>query len=142
MASKIGNIVFDCAHPRELSHFWANVLGYPSQEWPPEMRAELIGQGVTEEQLASRSIAEDPSGEGPRLFFQKVPEGKVAKNRVHLDINATVGRHATPAEVDAEKDRIVALGASVIRHYDLTFGSFPEYHYVMADPEGNEFCIQ
>lgn len=142
MASKIGNIVFDCANPRALSHFWSDVLGYPRAEWPPEMKAELLAGGLTEADLDARGIAEDPDGVGARLFFQRVPEGKVVKNRVHLDINATPGRRASRDEVDAEKDRIVALGAAVIRLYDITWGPVPEYHYVMADPEGNEFCIQ
>lgn len=142
MASKVGNIVFDCADPRALSHFWADVLGYPRAEWPPDLRAELLASGLTEDDLAARSIAEDPEGVGPRLFFQRVPEAKVVKNRVHLDINATPGRHATPEEVDAEMERIVALGATVVRRYDMLWGQFPEYHYVMADIEGNEFCIQ
>ena len=142
MAAKVGNIVFDCADPRTLSHFWSDVLGYPRAEWPPEMRAELLAGGLTDEDLDNRGVAEDPEGAGPRLFFQKVPEGKVVKNRVHLDINATPGRRAGREEIDAEKDRIVGLGASVIRLYDIMWGPVPEYHYVMADPEGNEFCIQ
>lgn len=142
MPSKVGNIVFDCANPRALSHFWSDVLGYPRAEWPPEMRAELLAGGLTDEDLDNRGIAEDPDGVGPRFFFQKVPEPKVVKNRVHVDINATAGRRATPEEVDAEKDRIVALGATVIRKYDEPWGPVLEYHYVMADPEGNEFCIQ
>ncbi len=142
MPSKVGNIVIDCAHPRELSHFWADVLGYPRAEWPPDMRAELRAAGLTDDDLSKRSIAEDPDGVGPRFFFQQVPEEKVVKNRVHVDINATPGRRATPEEVDAEKDRIVSLGATVVRRYDQRWGPVLEYHYVMADPEGNEFCIQ
>lgn len=142
MSPKIGNIVFDCANPRALSHFWSDVLGYPRSEWPPEMRAELLAGGLTEADLESRGVAQDEEGVGPRLFFQQVPEGKVVKNRMHLDINATPGRRGSREEIDAEKDRIVALGASVIRLYDEMWGPVPEYHYVMADPEGNEFCIQ
>ena len=79
MTGKIGNITFDCANPRELSHFWADVLGYPRAEWPPEMKAELLAQGLTEDDLEQRSIAEDPTGVGQRLFFQKVPEGKIGQ---------------------------------------------------------------
>ncbi len=142
MASKIGNIVFDCENPRALSHFWADVMGYPRAEYPEEMREELLAAGMTEDDLAARSIAEDPTGESPRFFFQRVPEGKVVKNRVHVDVNATPGRHATPEEVDAEMERIVALGAIVLHRADALWGPYPEYHYVMADPEGNEFCIQ
>jgi catechol 2,3-dioxygenase-like lactoylglutathione lyase family enzyme len=142
VASKLGNIVFDCVDPARLSSFWADVFGYPPAEWPPGMLEQLHANGVTDDDIALRGVAQDPTGEGPRLFFQKVPEAKVVKNRVHVDINATAGRRATAEEVDAEKDRIVGLGASVLKKYDSTWGGFREYHYVMADPEGNEFCIQ
>jgi catechol 2,3-dioxygenase-like lactoylglutathione lyase family enzyme len=142
MASKVGNIVFDCADPRELSNFWSDVLGYPRSEYPEEMRAALLASGLSEDDLALRSVAMDPTGESPRLFFQRVPEGKVVKNRVHLDINSTPGRRATPEEVDAEVERVVGLGATVLHRSDGAWGPYPEYHYVMADPEGNEFCIQ
>jgi hypothetical protein len=106
------------------------------------MRQELLDGGLNEADLADRSIAEDPAGEGPRLFFQRVPEAKSVKNRVHLDINATPGRRATQQEVDTEKERLLALGATTIRHHDQSWGPYPEYHWVMADPEGNEFCVQ
>jgi catechol 2,3-dioxygenase-like lactoylglutathione lyase family enzyme len=139
---KIANIVIDCADPDRLSGFWADVLGYDKGEYPPELRAELLGAGLTEEDLADRGLAEDPSGEGPRLFFQRVPEPKTTKNRWHVDVNATPGRHAEPAEVDAEVERVVALGATVLHRQDRMWGGYREYHYVMADPEGNEFCIQ
>ena len=142
MTGKIGNITFDCADPTRLSHFWSDVLGYPHAEWPPGMKEELLAGGLTEDDLAQRGVAQDPTGEGQRLFFQRVPEGKAAKNRVHLDINSVPGRRATPEEVDAEKDRIVALGAAVVLKYDTPWGPVPEYHYVMEDPEGNVFCIQ
>ncbi|MDY7541093.1 MULTISPECIES: VOC family protein [unclassified Cryobacterium] len=142
MPGKIGNIVFDWQHPRELSHFWADVLGYPRAEWPPELRELVLTSDLTEADLETRSIAGDPEGKLPRLFFQRVPEGKTVKNRVHLDINAVPGRAPSREEVDAERDRIVALGASVLRVVDESWGPFPEYHVIMADPEGNEFCVQ
>ncbi len=141
MTGKIGNITFDCANPRELSHFWADVLGYPRAEWPPQMKADLLAGGLTEADLDERSVAQDPSGVGQRLYFQRVPEGKVAKNRLHLDINSVSEGFPTPEQVDAEKDRIVGLGATVVVKYDKTWGPVREYHYVMQDPEGNEFCI-
>jgi catechol 2,3-dioxygenase-like lactoylglutathione lyase family enzyme len=142
MASKVGNIVFDCVNPRELSHFWSDVLGYPRAEYPPELVEMVLSGGGTQEDLDARSIAEDPTGEGPRLFFQRVPEGKSVKNRVHLDVNAAPGRHASREEIEAEKDRLVTLGASVVHFADQTWGPIAEPHYVMRDPEGNEFCIQ
>jgi len=142
MTGKIGNITFDCENPRELSHFWADVLGYPRAEWPPELKQQLLDGGLTEAELELKSVAQDPTGVGQRLFFQKVPEGKVVKNRVHLDISAAPGRPGTPEEIEAEKDRIVALGATVVLKYDEPWGPIRELHYVMRDPEGNEFCIQ
>ena len=139
---KIGNIVFDCSDPDRVATFWAAALGYEKVEYPPEMRKELLAGGLSEEELADRAIAEDPAGEGPRLFFQKVPEAKTAKNRVHLDISSTPGRRPSKPEVEAEMERLKRLGAVVVREHDQNWGPFPEYHWVMADPEGNEFCVQ
>jgi len=142
MEKRIGNITFDAINPRELSYFWADVFGYPHAEWPEDLRKALLAGDLTEADLDDRSVAEDPTGEGPRFFFARVPEGKTAKNRMHLDLNATPGRHATPEEVDAEAERVVALGATIVQKRDDHWGQFHEYHYVMQDPEGNEFCIQ
>lgn len=139
---KIGNIVFDCADPDRVATFWAAALGYEKGEYPPEMRQELLAAGLSEEDLADRSIAEDPAGEGPRLFFQRVPEPKTVKNRLHIDINATPGRRASKSEVKGEVERLESLGARVVREHDQPWGPFPEYHWVMADSEGNEFCVQ
>lgn len=141
MPSKLGNITFDCADPTALATFWADVFGYPHPEWPEGLKQSLLDGGLTEEQLSDKSAIEDPTGEGPRLFFQRVPEGKTAKNRVHIDIRTTPGRRPTDEELEAEKDRIVALGATVVVNYDDNWGPVREHHYVMQDPEGNEFCI-
>jgi Glyoxalase-like domain len=141
MASKLGNITFDCADPTALATFWADVFGYPHPEWPEALKAEMLAGGLTEEDLAAKSAVEDPKGEGPRLFFQRVPEGKTAKNRVHIDLRATPGHRPSDDELIAEKDRIVALGATVVVDYDDNWGPVRERHFVMQDPEGNEFCI-
>jgi catechol 2,3-dioxygenase-like lactoylglutathione lyase family enzyme len=141
-ALKIGNVTFDCADPDRMSTFWAAALGYEKGTWTEDLRQQLFAAGLTEDDLASRGLAEDPAGVGPRLFFQRVPEPKVAKNRVHLDINVGNGRRAEPHEVDAEVQRLVELGATVQRKADGAWGPWPEYHYVMTDPEGNEFCVQ
>ncbi len=142
MASKLGNITFDCADPTALATFWADVFGYPRPEWPEELRAQLLASGLTDDDLANRSAVEDPDGVGPRFYFQRVPEGKTAKNRMHIDIQAVPGRHPTTEELEAEKDRIVALGATVVVNYDRLWGPVEEHHFVMQDPEGNEFCLQ
>ncbi|MBL8925231.1 MAG: VOC family protein, partial [Pseudonocardia sp.] len=89
-----------------------------------------------------RSAVEDPDGQGPRLFFQQVPEDKVAKNRVHLDVRAAPGLDGDErmAALEAECDRLVALGATRIRRF-APEPPMSSGFIVMADPEGNEFCL-
>ncbi|MEW1848238.1 VOC family protein, partial [Nonomuraea angiospora] len=84
----------------------------------------------------------DPDGAGPRLFFQRVPEGKQAKNRVHLDVRAAPGLEgeARMAALEAEAERLVSRGATRLQRHEPApplSGGF----IVMADPEGNEFCL-
>jgi hypothetical protein len=128
-------VTFDCADPGRLAEFWAAALGYVVQpppdgyeSWP----AFLTEIGVPESEWESRSAAVDQAGTGPRLFFQRVPEPKAAKNRVHLDVNVGHDR------VDGEVSRLEGLGAAVLRRVDAG----PERWVVLADPEGNEFCVQ
>jgi hypothetical protein len=138
-------ITFDCADPAKLSAFWAEALGYGFQEPPPgfpSWDAALEAMGVPPERRNDASAVTDPAGAGPRLFFQRVPEGKQAKNRVHLDIRAAPGLQGEErmSALEAEAERLVALGATRVRRHDpeppLGFG-----HLVMTDPEGNEFCL-
>jgi hypothetical protein len=146
-------ITFDARDPRVLSCFWRDVLGYvhpappgadlPSGADPLAAWDEFLARvGVPEDQRNSRSALEDPGGVGPRLFFQQVPEGKVAKNRVHLDIRAAPGLHgeARMAALEAECARLVALGARRV-HREEPAPPMSEGFIVMADPEGNEFCL-
>ena len=138
-------VTFDCADPGALAGFWADALDYEIQpppdgfdSWDDALRAA----GVPEEQWNTRSAAVDPDGRGPRLFFQQVPEGKTAKNRVHLDLQVSGGRHLDQelrrTRIEAEVERLVAAGASVLRREEARGGLD---HVVMADPEGNEFCV-
>ena len=146
-------VTFDAHDPRALSTFWRDVLGYvhpapPGVELPEGADPlaawdEFLTQlGVPEEEHNSRSAIEDPDGDGPRVFFQQVPEDKVAKNRVHLDVRAAPGLQGDErmAALEAECDRLVALGAKRVRRFDPTppmgFGTI-----TMTDPEGNEFCL-
>ena len=138
-------VTFDCADPDRLAGFWAAALGYVVQP-PPEgydsWPAFLTAIGVPESQWSSRSAVVDPDGKGPRLFFQRVPEPKTAKNRVHLDVNVG-GGHGTSADerrrrVDAAAERLVGAGATRLR----TAEQRGERWIVMQDPEGNEFCLQ
>lgn len=151
--SRTMQVTFDAHDPEALSRFWAAAMGYVN---PPPPGSELApGQdpfdlwhdflrdaGVPESQWNTRSAAEDPDGDGPRLFFQQVPEDKTAKNRVHLDLRAAPGLQGEErmAALEAECVRLVGLGATRVERHDpeppLSFG-----HLVMTDPEGNEFCL-
>ncbi|HWU32331.1 MAG TPA: VOC family protein, partial [Marmoricola sp.] len=96
---------------------------------------------VPPENRNDRSACSDPDGVGPRLFFQKVPEGKVVKNRLHLDLRAAVG--ASPDErmprLEAECARLVAIGATRVQR--IEGNAMDGGIIVMQDPEGNEFCL-
>jgi len=130
-------VTFDCADPAALATFWAAVLGYPSPELE-RFRAWLRSIGTAEEDLENWCRIEDPTGARPRLFFQRVPEPKVVKNRVHLDVAApSDGPGERRQQIDAEVQRVVGLGALRLRSVTDEAG----YFVVMQDPEGNEFCI-
>ncbi|CAO5170489.1 Catechol 2,3-dioxygenase-like lactoylglutathione lyase family enzyme [Frankia sp. AiPs1] len=137
-------ITFDCADPAALATFWAEVLGYRPQDPPPGHASwdeALAAMGVPTERRNDASAIVDPTGHGPRLFFQRVPEGKVVKNRVHVDVRAApgVGADARMAALEAEADRLVARGATRLARHDPVRPHAG--HIVMADPEGNEFCL-
>ncbi len=137
-------VTFDCADPGALAEFWAAALGYVVQP-PPEgfdsWDAALEAWGVPEDQRNNASAIIDPDGSGPRVFFQKVPETKSAKNRVHLDVRAAPGTTGDEAEAArrAVAQRLVALGATV--HHEVPPGPLNGFFIVMQDPEGNEFCL-
>jgi hypothetical protein len=121
-------VTFDCAEPVRVARFWAEVLGYVVPPLPPE------DQG-------SWGACSDPAGVGPRLFFQRVPEGKVVKNRVHLDVRVATGLVGEErlAALEAECTRLEALGAA--RGQLLLADGENESCQVMQDVEGNEFCL-
>jgi len=137
-------VTFDCGDPAALAEFWAAALGYVLQP-PPEgfdsWDAALAAWGIPEDQRNERSAVVDPDGAGPRVFFQRVPEGKTAKNRVHLDVRAApaLEGEARMAEIESASERLVALGATRVQRFeaDLAGGGY----IVMQDPEGNEFCL-
>jgi catechol 2,3-dioxygenase-like lactoylglutathione lyase family enzyme len=146
-------VTFDAEDPRALSTFWRDVLGY-AHPGPPGVELSegadplaawdefLARIGVPEDQRNTRSAIEDPQGEGPRLFFEQVPEDKTAKNRAHLDVRAAPGLQGQErmAALEAECARLVSLGATRLQRHEpeppMSAG-----HIVMADPEGNEFCL-
>ena len=137
-------VTFDCADPRALSRFWCEVLGYQLDS-PPEgfdsWEAALDAWGVPADRRNDVSACSPPSGHGPRLFFQKVPEGKVVKNRLHLDVRVGTGMVGDErlAALEAECERLEALGATRVRL--MTADEENESCLVMQDIEGNEFCL-
>jgi catechol 2,3-dioxygenase-like lactoylglutathione lyase family enzyme len=138
-------ITFDCADPAGLAAFWAEALGYHLQD-PPEgfesWEEALEAMGVPPESRNDASAVLDPDGSRPRLFFQRVPERKQVKNRVHLDVRAAPGLEgdARMAALEAEAERLVSLGAARLQRYEPA-PPLGAGHIVMADPEGNEFCL-
>lgn len=110
----IHGVVVDCADPERVSAFWQAVLGWEYRRRSPDWH----------------SLA-NPNG-WPHLSFGVVPEGKVVKNRVHLDIRPESGT------LEDERARLERLGATTLRLVDE---NPDDVHYIMADPEGNEFCI-
>jgi catechol 2,3-dioxygenase-like lactoylglutathione lyase family enzyme len=135
-------VTFDCADPERLARFWCEVLGYVVPPPPDgfETWEEAERDLPAEEQGASFACA-DPNGVGPRLYFQRVPEGKVAKNRVHLDVRAGTGLVGDERlrVLEAEGARLVELGAVRVRL--LPADEENESCLVMQDIEGNEFCL-
>lgn len=133
-------VAFDCADPHAQAAFWAQVLGLVVEDHsalvdqliaggrlPPGDAIQLNGRS------AFRDVAacSDPAGVEPRLFFQRVPEGKTSKNRVHLDV------HVDPDQKAAEAQRLAGLGATLTG----TSNDRGPLTYLMRDPEGNEFDL-
>lgn len=152
MSSTI-QITFDAHDPRSLSTFWRDVLGYVHPAPPGvELSADadplaawdefLERTEVPEDQRNSASALEDPAGLGPRIFFQRVPEGKVAKNRVHLDVRTASDLRGEErmAALETECERLIGLGGIRLERHEphppTSIGFI-----VMTDPEGNEFCL-
>jgi hypothetical protein len=143
----------DCASPQRLVAFWAAALGYVVEP-PPEgfstWNAYWLAVGVPPDELpsdgtdAADSIV-DPTGIGPRVRFQQVPEPKTLKNRVHLDLKISGGRAVSleqrQATVDAEVARLEELGASRLYVLGGEGSGVDHYAVVLQDPEGNEFCV-
>jgi len=117
---RLHNITFDCAHPTELARWWTRVTGWEEDPDNPNLPDD-DEVGIV---APDRSL---------NLLFTKVPEAKVVKNRVHLDLQATNGTR------DDEVARLVALGATVVADRRQPDGAG---WVVMADPEGNESCIE
>ena len=117
-------VTMDAADPAALARFWAVALGYRPAQPATEQWARIC----------------DPDGAGPRLFFQRVDQAKVGKNRVHLDVHAgaaATGRQDRERMIRAHADVLVAAGARLVEVRDEP----DQFWIVMRDPEGNEFCV-
>jgi Glyoxalase-like domain len=140
------SLTIDCARPAQLAAFWALALGYVPAPAPGQFGSWeewLTHHGVPREEWDDGAVLSDPDGIGPGLSFLKVPEPKAVKNRMHLDVQAGGGRDETPWEIRWPRvveamDRLTAAGASVVCEVEQQ--GRPD-HVVMADPEGNEFCL-
>lgn len=134
-------VTFDCAEPAHLAAFWCEVLGYVTPPAPEGFATweEYHRTLPPDEELYFP--CSDPTGAGPRLLFQRVPEGKVAKNRVHLDVRTGTGLVGEErlATLEAECARLVALGGVHVR--TMPADDEDESCITMQDPEGNEFCL-
>lgn len=138
-------LTIDCAHPGELAGFWALALGYEPLPPPPGHASWpewFVSMGVPEDEWDDGAYLRDPAGTAPTVSLMKVPESKVVKNRLHLDLKVSGGRQ-TPWEqrwpkVLDEVERLKAAGATVVREYEANGRGD---HVLMADPEGNEFCV-
>jgi hypothetical protein len=138
-------LTFDCADPARMAAFWKLALDYDDAP-PPAGYASwhewLIACEVPEDEWNDGASIADPEGVRPRIGFLKVPEGKAAKNRLHLDVQVGGGRRAEPdereARIEARTRLLVDAGATVLVRHDL-HGRLD--HYVLADPEGNELCV-
>lgn len=123
MAS-IHDIVFDCKHPASIARFWAAALdGYDIAPYDEAELQRLRSLGINDTE-DDPSVRIQATGK-PSLFFQRVPEPRRVKNRLHLDLRCRA--------FEAERDRLMTLGATVLAEYDTFIR--------LSDPEGNEFCL-
>ncbi|MCK1795361.1 VOC family protein [Streptomyces sp. XM4193] len=135
-------ITFDCAQPQRLARFWCEVLGYVVPPVPEGFDSwDAYEETQPAEERDAGFVCSDPSGTGPRLYFQRVPEGKAAKNRLHLDVRVGTGLVGEErlAALESECARLLPLGAKRVRL--LVADGVNESCLVMQDIEGNEFCL-
>ncbi len=128
---RIDAIVFDCGDAAPLARFWAAALNWNVAPYDEIELARLAAKGITDPEEDPTVMVEPPEGSDlPVLFFTEVPEGKVTKNRVHLDVLAD-------DDLEGEVERLEELGASINNWAEGDGGVW----CVMLDPEGNEFCV-
>jgi hypothetical protein len=138
-------ITIDCADAPVLAAFWRAALGYIDAPPPPGFESTedwLRHVGVPEEEWGDGAYIVDPIGLRPRISFLRVPEPKSVKNRLHLDLQVSGGRSRPQREreiaINSSAEELIAIGASIVQRIDND-GALD--HLLMADPEGNEFCL-
>lgn len=138
-------VTVDCADPAGSAAFWAQALRYEVQGPPAPFdtwEQALDAFGVPPGRRNDASAIVDPDGRGPRVFFQRVPEERRGKNRLHLDVRVAPGTRGAErmTALEDEADRLTALGARRLARHEPS-PPLEAGHLVMADPEGNEFCL-
>lgn len=133
-------ISFDALDPHSLASWWAARLDYQVEDGHDVITQLLDAGAVSEDDVvridgrvffADAVAVNDPAGLAPRMFFQRVPEHKSGKNRLHLDVSVV------PEELEREVERWVESGATLVE-----YRSYPGHRWaVMQDPESNEFCL-
>ncbi|MGL5809191.1 MAG: VOC family protein [Nocardioides sp.] len=142
-------VVIDCLKPHRLAEWWGETLGWDVEPQDADFIRSMVAQGLASQDdtivysgklvWAEGCAINPPAGEsGPRLLFQKVPEPKTGKNRVHLDLrSAPESGTRTSDDHLARVDLLVERGATVIGQGRQG----PHEWTVLTDPEGNEFCV-
>ena len=126
----IQNVTFACEEPDELATFWAETLDYELEPIPPEFADALEAAG--HDPSDGRAIF-DPTGDGPRLFFKRMPKSSTEHIPIHLDL-------AVPDRAEAVAE-LVERGATEIETKTFHIGPHEQMWTVMEDPEGNGFCV-
>jgi Glyoxalase-like domain len=133
------SLTLDCANPTRLAEFWKLALGYEDEPPPAPFatREEWLQQfDNSDDDADDGAWLHDPAGVGPRLSLMQVPEPKVAKNRMHIDVRVSGSSSGDErwAKITEAVDRLTAAGGKIL-------AEFPDHHVTMADPEGNEFDV-
>jgi hypothetical protein len=133
------DLALDCSNADALAVFWKTAVGYVDEPPPPPFSTRqewLQSFGEDAGERVGGVWLHDPTGVAPRLCLLEVPERKIVKNRLHFDLR--VSGNGTPAQrwsrITDEVARLRAAGASVLH-------VFEGHHVLLADPEGNEFCV-
>jgi len=135
MTARIANISIHADDPQALASFWSAVMGYPEPTgWPEEDIAELKAAGMSDEQLTERAEAWDENPAHQRFYFTRYRHERRQRNRMHIDISPFDDRRATREELEAERDRLIALGASLEKMLTEPWGPYEEFAIMMRDP--------